>query len=318
VAAGRPADRRIGSVGASRYGDGTVAARRLASILALALLVAACADDSGEPTSTTGPGATTVTTGATTTTAAANGPGPGVPATLVTVFDGDTLLVSIEGSEEEIRLLGVNTPESDECFARQARGATTAMLEGTPLTVETVGERDQFGRLLGYAYVGGILVNRELLDGGYALALDTDHPRRVEFLDAETAAFAAGLGLWALDACGAPEPNPPLLIEIEPDPPGPDEDDLNGEWVLLSGNGVSVLDLTGWVLRDESSQNRYRFPDGFLLRPGEGVAVFTGCGPDAPEVLHWCADGPVWNNGGDAALLLDPAGNVAGRLRYPG
>ena len=38
----------------------------------------------------------------------------------------------------------------------------------------------------------------------------------------------------------------------------------------------------------------------------------------APTEVFWCSDGPVWNNGGDTALLLDPAGNVAGRLRYSG
>lgn len=294
--------------------------RRLAPILALALLAAACTDDAAEPTSTAGQTSTTVTTAAlpATVTPSTIGPGPGVPATLITVFDGDTLLAAIDGTEEEVRLLGVNTPESDECFARQARGATTALLTGAALSVEVVGERDQFGRLLGYAYGGGILVNRQLLDGGYALALDTDHPRRAEFLAAEEAAYGAGIGLWAPDACGSPEPHPPALLDLEPDPPGPDEDDLNGEWVFLSGNGLATLDLTGWVLRDESSQNRYRFPDGFLLRPGEAVAVFTGCGEDGPETLYWCAPGPVWNNGGDSALLLDPAGNVAGRLRYPG
>jgi len=296
-----------------------VAARHLLVPPILALLVAACADDATGPLPTADPASTTVSTTPTTTPGASTTrPAAGEPAALLTVFDGDTLLVSIDGREEEVRLLGVNTPESDECFSAEAREATAALLAEAALSIEVVGERDQFGRLLAYTYAGGTLVNRALLDGGYALALDSDHPRRAEFLTAEEAAFSARAGLWAPDACGAPEPHPPLLVEIEPDPAGPDEDDLNGEWVLLAGNGVETLDLTGWVLRDESSQNRYRFPDGFLLRPGEGVAVFTGCGADAPEILHWCADGPVWNNGGDAALLLDPAGNVAGRLRYSG
>jgi len=290
--------------------------------LALALLLAACADDA-PPGPTTGPAATTATTGTTAVPTTTTGetttrPGPGEAATLLAVFDGDTLLVSIEGREDEVRLLGINTPESDECYSTAAREATAALLEGASLSIEVVGGRDQFDRLLGYAYAGGTLVNRALLDGGHALAQDTDHPRRAEFLAAEEAAYAAGVGLWAPDACGTPVADPPALVDLEPDPPGPDEDDLNGEWVLLSGNSVATLDLSGWVLRDESSQNRYRFPDGFLLRPGEGVAVFTGCGQDQPETLYWCADGPVWNNGGDAALLLDPVGNVAGRLRYSG
>jgi micrococcal nuclease len=299
--------------------------RSLPLVLALALLTPACGDDTSGTGPTLEPGSTTVTTTAagttptTTASAATTEPATGLPATLVTVYDGDTVLVNIDGAEEEeVRLLGINTPEANECFSREARGATAALLAGTSLSVEVAGERDQYGRLLAYVYAGGIAVNRELLDGGYALALDTDHPRRAEFLAAEDAAYAAGAGLGAAGACGPPEPSPPFLVEVEPDPPGPDEDDLNGEWVLLAGNGIATLDLTGWVLRDGSSQNRYRFSDGFLLRPGEGLAVFTGCGSDGPETLYWCADGPVWNNGGDTALLLDPAGNVAARLRYSG
>jgi micrococcal nuclease len=300
--------------------------RGFPAILALALLAAACGDGATGTTSTPGPGTTTTSEagttqpGVSTTTlpGSTTRPTPGVPATLLAVFDGDTLLASVGGTEEEVRLLGINTPESDECFSAEAREETASLFDAASLGLEVLDERDQYGRLLAYAYADGTLVNRVLLDGGFALALDTDHPRRAEFLAAEEAAFAARAGLWSPDACGTPVPNPPTLVGIEPDPPGPDEEDLNGEWVLLSGNGIATLDLTGWVLRDESSQNRYRFPDGFLLRPGEGVAVFTGCGEDAPEILHWCAGGPVWNNGGDTALLLDPAGNVAGRLRYSG
>ena len=105
---------------------------------------------------------------------------------------------------------------------------------------------------------------------------------------------------------------------MDPDPPGPDEDDLNGEWVLLGNLGDQDADLTGWVLRDESSQHRYRFPAGTILHPGEQVTVHTGRGVDAYGDLYWGKDGAVWNNGGDTAILLDPQGNVAGRLRYSG
>lgn len=289
--------------------------RRFAVFTFLALAAAACADNATPPG--TLPATTTIPPTATTTTGATTSPERGRPVTLVTIFDGDTILVSMDGAEEEVRLLGVNTPESGECFAREARGATTAMLEGTALTVEIVGERDQYGRLLAYAYAGGILVNRALLDGGYALALQSDHPRLAEFLAAEEAAYEGRQGLWAPDACGPSVAANVSLLEMSADPPGPDEDDLNGEWVFFANDGPQVVDLTGWVLRDESSQNRYHFPDGFRFHPGEGLAVYSGCGEDGPVTLYWCADDPVWNNGGDTVLLLDPSGNVVVRLRYP-
>jgi hypothetical protein len=111
---------------------------------------------------------------------------------------------------------------------------------------------------------------------------------------------------------------PVTIIDLSFDPPGRDEDDLNGEWVLLADRSDLEADLSGWVLRDESSDHRYHFPAGTVLQPGGQVRVHTGSGNDGEGDLFWGEDGPVWNNGGDTALLLDPAGNVAGRLRYSG
>lgn len=283
--------------------------RRLAPLAGLALLAAACTGEGG-PVSTTGPGLTaTIATTATTT---------GPPIILLEVFDGDTVLVSIEGVEEEVRLLGINAPEQDECFGAQAREAAATLLAAGPLRLDLEAERDQFGRLLAYVHAGETLLNLALVEDGFALALQDDHPRLAEFLQADERAFAGGLGLWAADACGVPSSAPVTLLGVEFDPRGPDEDDLNGEWVLLGNLADQDADLTGWMLRDESSEHRYRFPRGTRLRPGEQVTVHTGCGDDGAGDLYWCESGPVWNNGGDTALLLDPAGNVGGRLRYSG
>ena len=48
------------------------------------------------------------------------------------------------------------------------------------------------------------------------------------------------------------------------------------------------------------------------LAPGASVAVHTGCGRPTATDLYWCNEGSaVWNNSGDTAFLLDPAGNIA-------
>jgi micrococcal nuclease len=271
-------------------------------------MAAACAAEDGGP-AVPAP----QTTNPTSTTAATAG---GLEATVLQVYDGDSLLVSVEGTEEEVRLLGINAPERDECFADQARAALSGLLASGPLHLDIQEERDQYGRLLAYAHAGDTFLNLALVAGGFALALQDDDPQQAEVLRADERAFAAGLGMWGAAACGPPSSAPATLLDIAPNPPGPDEDDLNGEWVLLGNRGDRDADLTGGVLRDESSTNRYPFPDGTLLAPGEQVTVHTGCGRDREGDLYWCQDGPVWNNGGDTALLLDPRGNVAGRLRY--
>jgi len=98
---------------------------------------------------------------------------------------------------------------------------------------------------------------------------------------------------------------------IQFDPDGPDLDDLNEEWVRIANRGDAAVDLRGWVVRDESASNRFRFPDGLRLQAGRAITLRTGCGTDDEDNLHWCRSGAaVWNNDGDTAFLLDPDGNI--------
>lgn len=73
------------------------------------------------------------------------------------VVDGDTLKVNVNGKEESLRLIGVDTPESvhPEASKNTAEGKVASeyaksMLEGKEIAIEfDVQERDQYGRLLG-------------------------------------------------------------------------------------------------------------------------------------------------------------------------
>ena len=57
-----------------------------------------------------------------------------------------------------------------------------------------------------------------------------------------------------------------------------------------------------------------QIPDGTMLAPRDAVAVWSGCA--VISGLAWCSDTPIWNNGGDSALLLSPAGNIVAHARY--
>ena len=58
-------------------------------------------------------------------------------------------------------------------------------------------------------------------------------------------------------------------------------------------------------------------PRGFTLRPDATARVFTGCGLDSADQLYWCnTDSAIWNNRGDTAFLLDPAGNIVHSYAY--
>lgn len=235
---------------------------------------------------------------------------------VVDVLDGDTIDVRLPGGEvDRVRIIGINAPETGECVADDATDAVRNRLQGEAVTLTADrSDRDQFGRLLRYVEVEGADVGADLVAEGFAIARryppDTGRAGRYERLQDE--AERTGAGLWASDACG---PGSTIsarlrfsLLRFDAD--GPDVDNLNDEWVRLENTGASI-DLSGWVIRDESSSNRYRFPPSFVLDRDARVTLRTGCGADTRVDLYWCRSGSaVWNNDGDTAFLLDPDGNV--------
>lgn len=130
-------------------------------------------------------------------------------ATVDFVIDGDTIDAIIDGREERVRLIGIDTPETKkpntpvECFGPEATAFTTSLLPvGTPIRIErdTV-NRDDFGRLLGYVYRAedGIFVNYESIRQGYATPLSIEpNTTYVDlFVDAARAAESEDVGLWS-------------------------------------------------------------------------------------------------------------------------
>jgi hypothetical protein len=232
---------------------------------------------------------------------------------VLAVEDGDTFLLGTAGDEIKVRLLGVNAPERDECMSEQATAGLSSYLDRGELEVEGHGT-DQFGRTLGYVWAGESFVNLALVEDGLVIA-NTPGAGEIwgpNLLAAERSAYREGIGLWDPVGCDADlEANVELSIDISGhDPPGPDEEVIALEHVIVANDGDDPVDLSGWILRDESSSHRFRFPDGSVVDAGDVLVVTS----DHPA---WEPGGsPVWNNDGDMALLLTPDGAVATRERY--
>lgn len=238
---------------------------------------------------------------------------PDSSGTVTAVIDGDTIEVDTSDGSVRVRLVAINAPERGECHSDGAR-EHLADIEGSPTDLEVVG-LDQFGRTLAHVFVGDRHLNLEMVANGLAIASTPDESDRHgdDILAAEEDAYQRGLGLWSAEACGAAGPLPPAAIDVEastPDPGGPDDENLEAEEITLVDTGTIDVDLSGWVLRDESSRNRYTFPDGVVLEPGAGISI-TSADP------VWSPGGaPVWNNDGDMVLLQDRLGTVVDRWRY--
>jgi micrococcal nuclease len=131
---------------------------------------------------------------------------------VVRVVDGDTIRVRLGGTEERVRYIGVDTPETIkpgtpvQCFGKAASAYNARLVRAHKVRLEFDAERrDRYGRLLAYVYrePDGLFVNAELVRRGYAqpLAIAPNVAHATEFRRLARAARRGGRGLWA--ACGA-------------------------------------------------------------------------------------------------------------------
>lgn len=134
--------------------------------------------------------------------------GGDVGASVVRVVDGDTIEVRIDGRTDDVRYIGVDTPETVkpgepvECFGPEASAFNHELVEGRDVVLEfDVELRDAYDRLLAYVSVGERSVNEELVRGGYArtLEIEPNTARADELAALERQADDAGRGLW--DEC---------------------------------------------------------------------------------------------------------------------
>ncbi len=233
---------------------------------------------------------------------------------IVRVLDGDSVLVIIDGIETDVRLQGINAPERDECLGDESRRRLEQLLHGGPVQIAGT-EFDQFDRLLGIVTAGGVATNVTLVAEGLAIPLAAESPIDQLVLAAEERARALATGIWDPLSCGSGPIPDVAIISVDPNPPGRDEDALDDERVVIRNRSDSPVDLTGWTLRDESTVNRFAFPNGTVLESGSDLEIVVGCEPAAGRVT-WCNDRPVWNNGGDTALLVDDDGRFVDLYRY--
>lgn len=112
------------------------------------------------------------------------------------VIDGDT--IEIEGGKK-VRYIGIDCPEKDKPFSREATSTNKRLVEGRVVTlVKDVSNKDNFGRLLRYVYVSDVFVNAKLVEEGLAEATPypPDLAHEDEFKELEEKAKDASKGMW--------------------------------------------------------------------------------------------------------------------------
>jgi micrococcal nuclease len=137
--------------------------------------------------------------------AAAAAERPSLEGVVVRIVDGDTIHVQIGGRREKVRYIGINTPEvhhptkGAEPGGREASEQNRVLVTGKRIRLELdVQDRDRYGRLLAYVWVGDVMINAELVRRGYAQVMTIPPNVRYQalFLKLQRDAREAGRGLW--------------------------------------------------------------------------------------------------------------------------
>lgn len=126
----------------------------------------------------------------------------GIFVKVVNVVDGDTIKIE---TGETVRYIGIDTPETVhpnkpvQCYGKEASDKNTALVEGKVVELEKdISEKDKYGRLLRYIWIGDMLVNETLVREGYAQSntYPPDVKYQDRFLAAQKLAREEQKGLW--------------------------------------------------------------------------------------------------------------------------
>ena len=85
---------------------------------------------------------------------------------VIQVIDGNTCVLE---NGNKIRYLGIDAPEKDDPFYREATQANNKLVDGKKIRFEFgKTKKGEYGRILAYVLVNSVFVNEQLLSQGYA------------------------------------------------------------------------------------------------------------------------------------------------------
>lgn len=123
------------------------------------------------------------------------------------IIDGDTVILEKNGEKETVRLIGIDSPEKDQCFYEESKKRIKELTSDKLIKIEndlTQDERDIYNRLLGYLYTkDGQFINKQMVSEGYAREYTYKKPYiyQGEFLSSEGGAKRQALGVWKPGVC---------------------------------------------------------------------------------------------------------------------
>lgn len=124
------------------------------------------------------------------------------PFIVARVIDGDTLVLN---TSQKVRLSGINTPETQECYYEQAKQRLMELVLNKEVVLERdITDIDRYNRLLRYVYVNNTMINLVMVKEGYARVYDK-YKDDTKYYDLLKLSEPDNIGIWlcenALEKC---------------------------------------------------------------------------------------------------------------------
>ncbi len=246
-------------------------------------------------------------------------------ATVVRVKDGGTIVVDIATlTNFTIKLTGVETPEDVDpskpvqFYSLEAASFTKHMLTGKRVYLAyDTSKYGVFGRTLAYVWIKSgdkyVMFNALLIINGYGKYYPT-YKFRKDYMDlfAEFQQYAQeqNMGMWK---------EPSMVGKAISLTIAKIDYSAKDEYVQIKNVSNQQINLKGWKIASEPADKQtFAFPD-ITLQPGESVYVHTGPNAGANKLpginIVWTKK-YIWDDNGDACVLIDPSGNIVDNYKY--
>lgn len=200
------------------------------------------------------------------------------------IVDGDTIHVNINGEDEIIRLLGVNTPEKKKPYYSDAKDFLINEIENKSIELlRDKEDTDKYDRKLRYIFYNERLINVEILEKGLATSfMLSDLKYKYKLSNAEEFAQKNEIGLWekSSDECAG-------CIKLS-------KLDAVEEYFIIKNICDFDCDLSGWEVKDDAN---HFFAITNLQAGGEKRY-------DSKTNIK------IWNDEGDRFFMRDETGKL--------
>ena len=88
------------------------------------------------------------------------------------------------------------------------------------------------------------------------------------------------------------------------------------EWVDIKNIGGGTVDMTGWRIVSDSSAFKYQIPDGFEIKTGQTVKVYTKIGTNGASQLYMNQTVEFWKDNKDCGYLKNESRQTINSFCY--